>query len=490
MSIDIRNKKILFLGYGAVAKCIWNYFDKYFTFNRRRIVLVDKTKSAFTGPNLKGVKKIVMTVDSTNFQDLIDRIKLKKHDVIIDLTTSTVTYYFIKMCFIHGFHYINTSIEDGNDAMMGTSIDCQQHMIESIASKFPHPTSTILTEFGQNPGLVQHYILYALHEMKKLSKKSGKDKEYKDDKDDKTYSREVLKSVIDEFKVGTIFISEIDKMTMDSSSEPLEPGIIYNTWSVSGYVFEAKDKTELVCGKKNDFVHPNIPSEKFSDITMSIYDELRGTSQPYDVLFLKKPGLQTTLNSVCPILDENGDIVITNYRGKLVHHGEMFNMARYFGDNAPFMSYVYQSSPYVDQSIQTFQERNNANNDDLWLYVNQNKTFHVFKGNEVSGHDSVGCTLFCGDKSVERIFWCGSILSTSDSCVDKEYTPTVVQVAAAVLSGLSAILAPGNKYKGWIESTDLDTRYILEKSIPLLGKFLFMEIPASEFKGPIEYKEI
>lgn len=485
MSIDIRNKKILFLGYGAVAKCIWNYFDKYFTFDRRRVALVDKTKDAFRGPNLKGVKKIVMTVDSTNFDELIDRIKLKKHDIIIDLTTSTVTYYFIKMCFMHGFHYINTSIEDENDAMLGTSIDCQQHMVASIASQFPHPTSTILTEFGQNPGLVQHYILYALHEMKKLGKEKGKDKGK--DKGKNNYSRDTLVDIVDEFKVGTILLSEIDNMT---SSIPLEPDIIYNTWSVAGYVFEAKDKTELVCGKENKFVHPIIPDEKISDITLSVYDKLRGPSQPYDVLFLKEPGLRTTLNSICPVLNEKGEIVVANYRGKLIHHGEIFNMARYFGKNAPFMSYVYQTSPYVDQSIKSFQEQNKADEKDLWLYVNQDQTYHIFEGDEVSGHDSVGCTIFCGDKSVERIFWCGSILSTSDACVQKEYTPTIVQVAAGVLSGLSAILSPGNKYKGWVEPTDLDTRDILEKSVPLLGKFLFMEIPASEFKGPIEYKEL
>ena len=217
MSIDIRNKKIVFLGYGAVAKCVWNYFDRYFTFNRRRVVLVDKTKSAFTGPNLRDVKKIVMTVDSTNFDELIDRIKLKKHDIIIDLTTSTVTYYFIKMCFMRGFHYINTSIEDENDAMLGTSIDCQQHMVASIAAQFPRPTSTILTECGQNPGLVQHYILFALHEMKKLGqagKVTGKAKEKGKD----NYSREMLVDIVDEFKVGTILLSEIDNMT---SSIPL-----------------------------------------------------------------------------------------------------------------------------------------------------------------------------------------------------------------------------------------------------------------------------
>ena len=475
MTLDVKNKKIVFLGYGAVAKCVLDYFDKYFTFSRKRIVLVDRTKDAFTGPNLKGIKKIVMTVDSTNFEDLIKLLNLKKHDIIIDLTTSTVTYYFIKMCLIHNFHYINTSIEDENDSMLGTSIDCQQHMVASIASEFPHAKCTILTECGQNPGLIQHYVLYALGKMNELNPSSKKLSKY---------SPEQMQSVIRDYKVGSILMSEIDNMV---TTQPLEKGIIYNTWSVAGYFFEAKDKTELVHGKSNEFIHPTFPPEKISEITMKIYDKMRGKSD-YNVMFLTENGLRTTLNSICPVLNEKDEIVFTNYRGKLIHHGEMFDMARYFGKYAPFMSYVYKTSPYVDQSIKNFREQFNADDKDLWLYVNQENNFKVFDGKNIVGHDTVGCTIFCGEQKVDRIFWCGSILSTTDKIVKHDYTPTIVQVAAGVLSGLSFIVEHPNL--GWIEPTDLDTDYMIEKSEPLLGKFLFMEIPTESFTGPITYEEI
>ena len=69
--LNITKQKILFLGYGAVAKCVWNYFDEYFHFHRKRVVLVDRIASAFYGPNNKNVKKIVMNVDSSNFQELM-----------------------------------------------------------------------------------------------------------------------------------------------------------------------------------------------------------------------------------------------------------------------------------------------------------------------------------------------------------------------------------------------------------------------------------
>ena len=38
--------------------------------------------------------------------------------------------------------------------------------------------------------------------------------------------------------------------------------------------------------------------------------------------------------------------------------------------------------------------------------------------------------------------------------------------------------------------TDLDTLYILKKSVPLLGKFSFLEIHIGEFTGKLVYKEI
>lgn len=51
---------------------------------------------------------------------------------------------------------------------------------------------------------------------------------------------------------------------------------------------------------------------------------------------------------------------------------------------------------------------------------------------------------------------------------------------AGVLTGLSFILE--NKPMGLIEAVDMDTNYVLEKSKPMLGKFLFMELPVQNFQ--------
>ena len=197
-----------------------------------------------------------MNVDSINFDDLIVSIGFKKGDIIIDLTTSSSTYYFIKQCLEYGYNYINTSIEDQNDKMLGTSIDCQQHTVAELSKKFK-PQSNVLTECGQNPGLIQHYILYALYKMDKIKNNKS------------NFKKQTMRKVIDEYKVGTILMSEVDCMKRVSETI-LDPTKIYNTWSVTGFVAEASDKTELVCGKDNFFIQPIIPIEKISKITMEM----------------------------------------------------------------------------------------------------------------------------------------------------------------------------------------------------------------------------
>ena len=86
------------------------------------------------------------------------------------MTVHSSTYYFIKQCLLYGINYINTSLEDENDSLSGTSTDLQQHNVIKIFKdhcKNNKIRSNILIEFGQKPGLIQHYVLYALNTLNK-----------------------------------------------------------------------------------------------------------------------------------------------------------------------------------------------------------------------------------------------------------------------------------------------------------------------------------
>jgi hypothetical protein len=495
--IDISQKKVLFLGYGAVAKCVWSYFDKFFLYDVENIIIVDKFFSTIKGPKIHLIPEkniIIQEITSYNFESFLLEHNFSEGDIVIDLTVMSNTYHFIHTCFILGINYINTSIEDMSDKYLGTSIDYQQQIVHDIYQSLKKNVSirsNILIEFGQNPGLIQHYILYALNEMNKLFNNNKID----------DYSKSTLLQVIDNYKIGTIFCSEIDNITIcsDKSSnindlytnKLLDKDVIYNTWSVGGLLVEGLDKTELVHGGfQNTYIKPEInPSEIFERNVPLLQNE------NYKLLFLNNLGINNSLNSICPDLKNRNEIEFIEYEGKLIHHGEVFELAKYFGKKSPFMSYVYKLNKYANASIQNFiQSHSSYDTTELFTMIKtDSNSFKVFDNIDTPenakfiGNDSIGCTIYCGDETVERIFWCGSILSDYDDNVYPEFTPTIVQVAAGLLSGLSFILEPENTGKGLFEPCDLDTKYIIDKSIPYLGKFFFTEIPIEKFSGKFKY---
>lgn len=495
--IDISDKKILFLGYGGVAKCVWNYFDHFFIYNTKNIFIVDKCECTIMGPKVDLIPKQNINVQEMNvynFDDFVNKNGFSEGDIIIDLTVMTNTYYFIHKCFMLGINYINTSIEDMSDKYLGTSIDFQQkvvHNIYNLCNKTTQIRSNILVECGQNPGLIQHYVLYALNEMNKLCKKT--------DVDD--YEKTTLVKVIDDYKIGTIFCSEIDNIVFSHdkteciddlyTDKILDENVIYNTWSVGGLLVESFDKTELVYrGLENNYIKPTFESSEIFEQKSTLLE-----NKDYKLLFLNEPGINNSLNSICPILKENGDIEYIEYHGNLIHHGEVFELAKYFGKKAPCMSYVYKLNKYADASVRHFMETHPFHDatELLTMIKSECNSFKVMDNinksddERIIGNDSIGCTIYCGEEKIERIFWCGSILSDTDKNINPDFTPTIIQVAAGLLSGLSFIMEPTNVAIGLLEPCDLTTKYILDKSIPLLGKFFFTEIPIEKFSNKFTY---
>jgi homospermidine synthase len=242
----------------------------------------------------------------------------------------------------------------------------------------------------------------------------------------------------------------------------------------------------LVRGNQNPYIQPRIPKKEIDLSYTQLYEPYQNHGK--HVFFLKQSGLTSYLPSIAPMLS-NGEISFDMYYGQLIHHGEVFELANYFGSNAPFMSYVYQSSPYMNSSLQSMLKKHDPQTIHTMIQSNPFSfsvldNIYVPREQRVKGFDSIGATLLCGKDSIDRIFWCGSILSDEDP-IHPAFTPTIVQVAAGVLSGLSYILEPDRK-PGLYEPTDLNTMYILKKAKPLLGRFFFQEV-MEPFSKPFRY---
>lgn len=489
--INLSAIKILFLGYGGVAKCVLNYFGYYFNYDIKKIYIIDKYEKALYGPIQDKIPKsniLFEKIQCENFDYyVLEKLKFKKGDLIIDLTFASNTYYFVKKCLELDINYINTSIEDGNDDFGGSSIAMQQFTIENIYKEIKlrkKISCNVLLECGQNPGLIQHYIIFGLNEMNKLKNPSAPD----------IWDITKLSGVINDYKIGTILSSEIDCVTKTKDVFDKQSNKIYNTWSVSGLLGEGIDNTELTWSKKNKFVKPRIPNFIVDKEKTKIFNKCIGdkNSIPYDLMFLNETGINCTLNSICPGLTPDGNIEFQNFFGRLIHHGEMFDIASKLGPNTPFMSYCYKINKYAEYSIKKYMSSSTyANPYDLALKINTlNEDFVVYDNynvkpeNRIIGWDSVGCTIFCGKKNIEDIYWCGSILSSSDLNLLEMFTPTIVQVAAGVLGGISYMMESDNANKGMIFPNEIYTPYILSKSVPLLGKFFFTQIPVNQFNKP------
>lgn len=485
--INLNKNKILFLGYGGVAKCVLNYFSYYFNYDIKKIHIIDKDENVLYGPiqNLISKKNILFVkICSENFDYyVINKFKFKKSDLIIDLTFSSNTYYFVKRCLELDINYINTSIEDINDNFFGSSIALQQLLIDNIHNEIKEKrkiSCNVLLEFGQNPGLIQHYIIYAFNYLNKL----------KNNSEDDIWDINKLKHIINDYKIGTILVSEIDKMVKKKENKKDCENHICNTWSVYGLLGEGSDNTELAYGKKNKFIKPKIPNDIIDTEKINIFNEAtKNFEKSYDILFLKELGINSRLNTICMGINSSGEIVSENFQGRLIHHGEMFELANALGDNSPFISYCYKINKYAEYSLKNYMNKSdNSNLLNLKLEINNiNNNFIVYDNYKVKnddkiiGWDSVGCTIYCGKKNIESIYWCGSIMSSNDLNILEMFTPTIIQVAAGVLSGISYIMEPSNKNKGKLNPMDLYTPYILSKATPLLGKFFFTEIPLKNF---------
>jgi homospermidine synthase len=457
MKVNITHKNILFFGFGAVAKCVIHFLNMFFEYDTKKVWIVDMNSHTMQGEDINNIDPthiIVMQVRAHNFDDLLDRCGIKEGDLVIDLSALTSTYYFIACCLKRGIDYVNTSIEDSDDKMFGESIMVQQQTLIEICNK--PMKSVVLVECGQNPGMIQHYVRYALNA---LNISAG----HKSD-----YSVESMRRAITDHKVGTILMSEIDGM---QSATKTEKGIIYNTWSVLGLLSEGCDKCEYVGGGvKNTYVKPQINN----------MDDVRNKLVGYDIVkFTTNNGLNTILNSVSPIIDEQNNVKFVEYNGRMIHHGEAFELARYFGDCAPFMSYVYKLNKYAEESLRSC----GMNGENLEMYLLQNGKYVVFdkltEQYDMYGFDSVGCTLYCGENTVDKIYWCGSIASgkkredESDKDICSKFTPTIIQVAAGLLSGMSYVLTEGREKKLYLP-LDLDTEYMLTNASFMLGN-LFMD---------------
>jgi len=480
--IDLKTKKIVILGCGSTGKCVSYYLDKFFKFDYKNLYVVDKLKEEKDFPTMKelinlGAHYVNFEIKRDNLDKLFkDKIGLSKKDIIIDLTTRTPTYTIILHCRKNQYFYINTSIESDDKGWTENMCDdsiFQQHVnIMDVISKTAHYGNvTNIIEYGMNPGLISTFIIFGIKDLAKkvLASASGPLAKKKNEELQKAYKSKNISKMAEILKIRTIHCSEIDTQV---AKKGLKEKKFYNTWSCLGLIDEGLEPAEIVVGTHEK----NIPFA-MNNVNFAI-------SQ---LAVIKGPGHKIKFTSYVPEkIDKNGNVKFTEIKGTCVHHGEGISMNRYIGrdDYSPTMHYAYCLNPLAEKCLNKFSESEliELSNKPEW------KVMNVYD-NDLEGNDNVGALFIMEDNPFKKTgkpwaYWTGTILGTDytkGTLGDNYFGPTVIQVMAGVLSGVSYMVEHDDK--GIIFGEDLDDKYVLRKAKKYLGVIYSGPVEGVKIKG-------
>jgi homospermidine synthase len=465
--INITEKKIIFLGCGAVAKCCLYYFPYFFDFDYNKVIMIDKINKEKYYPVIKYYLKknalfLNRKITENNCKEFLDALNLKEKDIIIDLTTRTPTLCIFKYCRLNNLFYINTASEQFLLKDIN-SIAIQHSNYFDIARKTSMCDSvTTLVEYGMNPGLISSFVLKGIDDIASYFIKKKYQNNCIDDELIELYGLKCVEKyrlLAKKLGIRVIHCSEIDTQVVTSNT--LVKDKFYNTWSCVGLFDEAYEGIEIAVGTHEKEIplpqHQIFINGIFSSSTLCI---------------------DTKIKSVVPLKIENDKIVFTEIEGNPIQHGECASLYRLLSahDYAPTMHYVYKLNKHAEQTINKYNEKELLN-----ISLDPNRWEVLMENNhDIEGYDNVGA-FFILENSNNLLdnsnnyftWWCGTILSndyTKNVLKDKMNSATLIQVMAGVLGGLYWALLPENQNKGLCFGEVVDYKTVFSITEKFLGK--------------------
>ena len=474
--IDIKDKKIIFLGCGAVAKCCLYYLNNFFTFDYEKVIIIDKLIKEKYFPVIKYYLRknslfLNRKITQDNCKEFLDSLNLKEKDIIIDLTTRTPTLCIFKYCRLNNLFYINTdSYQDLLTGICSIAVKhCNYFDIARKTNNFDTLSGlkcnnvTTLLEYGMNPGLISSFVLkgiddIALYFIKKKYKNNCIDEEliqlYK------LKNKERYSLLAKKLGIRVIHCSEID--TQKVTSNTLKDKF-YNTWSCVGLIDEAYEGIEIAVGTHEK----EIPLPQYQIFINGIFSS---STLCRDV----------KIKSIVPLKIENNNVIFKEFEGYPVQHGECCSLYRLLSthDYAPTMHYVYELNKYAENTINKYNEKELIK---LSLDPNKWEVLNLYN-HDIEGYDNVGAFFILDNDSESSsennlksnfTWWCGTILSNDyakNVLKDEMNSATLIQVMCGVLGGLYWALLPENQNKGLCFGEDVDYKTVLSITEKLLGK--------------------
>lgn len=439
------DKKILFVGYGAVAQCTLPIIEKLVKVPLKNITVMDfeDRREALAPWIAKGVNFVQDRVTQENLGTLLGKY-LGAGDLLIDLAWNIDCCEILQWCHDRGVLYVNTSVEvwdpyaGAADKPPTTRTLYWRHMnVRRLKAKWTGNSVTAVLEHGANPGLISHFVKQGLLDITAQGLKDGKFGAQAKELEDLA-ARQVWNELAWKLGVKVIHCSERDTQISD---QPKQVDEFVNTWSVEGFREEGTTTAEMGWGTHE------------KELPAFAFEHPEG---PKNQICLARMGINTFVRSWVP----NYSIV-----GMVVRHGEAFTISdklTVWKDGKavyrPTMHYAYCP---CDAAIASLHE--------LRGYDYQLPPKVRIMNDEItSGSDILGA-LIMGHPY--HSWWIGSDLSIEESRrLVPHQNATTMQVAISVVA--AAMWMMQNPAKGVVVPDELPHEYILKVSRPYLGKLI------------------
>jgi homospermidine synthase len=439
-------KRILFVGYGAVAQCTLPILMKHLKVKPEQITIMDfEDRREVLGPWLKkGVRFVRKKITRENMTAVLEK-QLSAGDTLIDLAWNIDACEILQWCHDRGVLYVNTSVEvwdpyegAANKHPTTRTLYWRHMNVRRMMRGWKAKGPTAVLEHGANPGLISHFTKQGLLDIGKKLLKDQKAEGQQAEQLQQLMADQAWNRLAQQLGVKVIHCSERDTQITDV---PKQVDEFVNTWSVEGFREEGTTTAEMGWGTHEKELPPLA---------------LQHPEGPKNQICLARMGMNTWVVSWVP-----------NYciHGMVVRHGEAFTISDHLtvweGDKAVYRPTVHYAYCPSDSAIASLNE--------LRGYDYQlQPSYRILNDEITSGSDILGALIM---GHAYNSWWIGSDLSIEESRrLVPHQNATTMQVAISVVAATLWMIE--NPEAGVVVPDDLPHELVLKVSKPYLGKFI------------------
>ena len=438
-------RRCVILGFGGVAKPVCYILTTRYPM--KEYLLVDKRKIDEKELQIFKNQKVTTLQIDIKPEILYDTIFniIKDGDIVCDFFGCSETIDILRGCNLKkDIFYVNSSLEE-NTLKPYPSQKALYDAFDEFKNKYNTSINGCI-DAGANPGLITHFAILGLFSMGEYAIKNNSP----DSKEIEILlkSKQIAK-LAELLKIDVIHISEIEEI------EPNDPskltGYVTNSWCINSFLDEWNTNAEITVGS---------------------HDKQYFTKNEYKLIPLSYPP-----SVKCPFPFYLKSASPTKmFTGKVVSHPETLEISNLFSTekHIPTVAFVYHPSRLTRQTLE------NKN----WKNL-PHKIFEESNSGLLIGSETMGAILISSRDDIPPR-WFGSIVTCEqERAIGSNSNPTVLQVAAGIISHLIASL--DNPGKGLCMPHDFDSKTILEIAEPFLGSIVDINLP---FRLPTSWEDL